>query len=95
MLPVRPFFGSFFCFVQDATDEHNPGTSDIDEAGISDADLEKLIKGLEHGSSRSTPRSGAGRRGDLDEVKTWTPPACTFGFPSLQYGSRDMRRPCV
>ncbi|CAM9609849.1 unnamed protein product [Pylaiella littoralis] len=54
---------------EDATDEHNPGTSDIDEAGISDADLEKLIKGLEHGSSRSTPRSGAGRRGDLDEMK--------------------------
>lgn len=61
-------FGPGFCYVQDATDEHDPGSSDTDEVGISDADLEKLMKGLEHGSSRSTSRRGAARRGDLDEV---------------------------
>lgn len=75
MSPVPPivgltYTGSGSCYEQDATDEHDLGTTDADDAGISDVDLEKLMKGLEHGSSRSTSRSGAARRGDLDEVMT-------------------------
>lgn len=35
---------------------------------MANAELEKLVKGFEHGSSRDSARSRAGRRGDMDEV---------------------------
>lgn len=65
--------------------EHDPETSDADEGGISDADLAKMMRGLEHGSSRRSTRSGAARRGDLDEVIL----LCTVSV----YGSSSVRRP--
>lgn len=54
---------------QDIVDED--GLAHADEAGeeISDAEVEKLIKALEHGSSRNTSRGGATRRGEMDEVR--------------------------
>lgn len=35
---------------------------------MENAELEKLIEGFEHGSSRDSARGRAGRRGDMDEV---------------------------
>lgn len=49
-------------------EEDDPGKSEADDVEIANAELEKLMKGLEHGSSRDTARGRASRRGDMDEV---------------------------
>lgn len=47
---------------------------DFSEAEISDAELDKMLQAVEHGISRHKPKpsdSGAGRRGEMDEVSDW------------------------
>lgn len=52
---------------QDLTSEDDPESSEADEMEMANAELEKLLKGFEHGSSKNT-RGRAGRRDDMDEV---------------------------
>eukprot|EP00752_Nemacystus_decipiens_P002119 g2022.t1 len=54
---------------EDATEEDDPESSEADQIDMIDTELAKLMKGLEHGSSRETARGRAGRRGDMDEMK--------------------------
>lgn len=50
-------------------DEDDSESTEADEMEMANAEIEKLMKGLEHGSSRDTAvRGRAGRRGDTDEV---------------------------
>ena len=50
------------------TSEDDPESSEEVDTEMIDAELEKLMKGLEHGSSSNTTRGRAGRRGEMDEV---------------------------